>query len=181
MNRLVLIMPATSEGWGMTSPSQYNVRRAEPADLRAVSAVLAEGRVPLHHSPELPRSASDLQQATWDRMMGTADLSVYIAERDGVAVGTATMLIMPHLTYGCRPTAFIEAVVVRPDHRRRGVARQLLDRALAEARQAGCLKVQLLSHKRHATDGAHRLYDAAGFTAEAEGFRLYLDRWHVPS
>ena len=164
----------------MTSPSQYNVRRAEPADLRAVSAVLAEGRVPLHHSPEPPRPASDLQQATWDRMMGTADLSVYIAERDGVAVGTATMLIMPHLTYGCRPTAFIEAVVVRPDHRRRGVARQLLDRALAEARQAGCLKVQLLSHKRHATDGAHRLYDAAGFTAEAEGFRLYLDRWYVP-
>jgi hypothetical protein len=49
-------------------------------------------------------------------MMGTVDLSVYIAERDGVA-----------------------------------------------------------------SDGAHRLYDAAGFTAEAEGFRLYLDRWQVPS
>ena len=111
--------------------------------------------------------------------MRTVDLSVYIAERDGVAVGTATMLIMAHLTYDCRPTAFIEAVVVRHDHRRRGVARQLLDRALAEARQAGCLKVQLLSHKRHATDGAHRLYDTAGFTAEAEGFRLYLDRWQV--
>jgi GNAT superfamily N-acetyltransferase len=160
----------------MTMRSQYNVRRAEPADLRALLAVLAEGTVTRPPDPEQPRPASDLQRATWDRMLHTVDLSVYIAERDGVAVGTATMLIMPHLTYGCRPTAFIEAVVVRHDHRRRGVARQLLDQALADARHAGCLKVQLLSHKRHAADGAHRLSGAAGFTAEAEGFRLYLDR-----
>jgi hypothetical protein len=34
--------------------------------------------------------------------------------------------------------------------------------------------VQLLSHKRHATDGAHELYTKLGFDAEAEGFRLYL-------
>jgi GNAT superfamily N-acetyltransferase len=168
----------------MTMQSRYNVRRAEPADLRAVLAVLAEGTATRHPDPAGPQQrgpASDLQQAAWDRMMRTVDLSVYIAERDGVAVGTATMLIMPHLTYDCRPTAFIEAVVVRHDHRRRGVARQLLDHAVADARHAGCLKVQLLSHKRHADDGAHRLYVAAGFTAEAEGFRLYLDRWHVPS
>jgi hypothetical protein len=34
--------------------------------------------------------------------------------------------------------------------------------------------VQLLSHKRHAVDGAHGLYLGLGFDAEAEGFRLYL-------
>jgi GNAT superfamily N-acetyltransferase len=159
--------------------SQYEVRRAEPADLQAVLAVLAEGTVTRHVGREQLPPSSDLQRCSWDRMMRTADLSVYLAEREGVAVGTATMLFMPHLTYGCRPTAFIEAVVVRHAYRRRGVARRLLDQALTDARQAGCLKVQLLSHKRHAADGAHRLYEAAGFTAEAEGFRLYLDRWHV--
>lgn len=31
-----------------------------------------------------------------------------------------------------------------------------------------------LSHKRHAADGAHRLYTSLGFEPEAEGFRLYL-------
>ena len=36
-------------------------------------------------------------------------------------------------------------------------------------------KVQLLTHKRHATDGAHALYESMGFEAEAEGFRLYLN------
>ena len=33
---------------------------------------------------------------------------------------------------------------------------------------------QLLTHERHATDGAHAFYRSVGFTAEAEGFRLYL-------
>ncbi len=47
-------------------------------------------------------------------------------------------------------------------------------RVLADARAAGCNKVQLLSHKRHALDGAHRLYTGLGFEPEAEGFRLYL-------
>jgi hypothetical protein len=49
-------------------------------------------------------------------------------------------------------------------------------RALADARAAGCDKVQVVSHKRHATDGAHRLYTGLRFVSEAEGFRLYLRR-----
>jgi len=113
--------------------------------------------------------------------MRTPDLTIYLAEQDAEPVGTATVLLMPHLTYDCSPTAFVEAVVVTPAHRRRGIARRLLARALDDAREAGCLKVQLLSHKRHVGDGAHRLYESAGFTAEAEGFRLYLKPWQLPT
>lgn len=81
---------------------------------------------------------------------------------------------MPNVTYGCAPTLFIEAVVVVPARRREGIASLLLSSVLAEAKPLGCHKVQLLSHKRHADDGAHDLYRQAGFEAEAEGFRLYL-------
>jgi GNAT superfamily N-acetyltransferase len=86
------------------------------------------------------------------------------------------LLVMPNLGYDCRPTAFIEAMVVDESHRRRGVGRLLVERLLADAAAAGCHKVQLLTHKRHAHDGAHDFYRALGFTAEAEGFRLYLGR-----
>ena len=110
----------------------------------------------------------------WERVLATADLTVYLAETGAEAVGTASMLLMPHLTYDCRPTAFIEAVIVKYAHRRRGVATLLLQQALKDARAASCRKVQLLSHKRHASDGAHDLYRAMGFMPEAEGFRLYL-------
>lgn len=80
----------------------------------------------------------------------------------------------PNITYDCRPSAFIEAVGVKYEHRRRGVARMIMQRVLQDARSAGCHKVQLLTHKRHATDGAHDLYRSLGFSAEAEGFRVYL-------
>ena len=126
----------------------------------------AGGHSPIH--------ASKLEQKTWTRMMETRGLAVYLAEVDGDVVGTATLLMMPNLTYGCAPTAFIEAVVVRFDHRRRGIATAIMRRLLDDARGAGCNKVQLLSHKRHSTDGPHRLYTALGFEPEAEGFRLYL-------
>jgi GNAT superfamily N-acetyltransferase len=114
------------------------------------------------------------QRATWDRIVATPDLTVYLAERGGEAVGTASALLMPTLGYDCAPTLFVESVVVAAGHRRRGVATALLRRALADAYAAGADKVQVVSHKRHATDGAHALYLGLGFTAEAEGFRLYL-------
>jgi GNAT superfamily N-acetyltransferase len=69
---------------------------------------------------------------------------------------------------------FIEAMVVKPAWRRRGIATALLRAILADAARDGCNKVQLLSHKRHAEDGAHSLYTSVGFQPEAEGFRLYL-------
>jgi GNAT superfamily N-acetyltransferase len=115
-----------------------------------------------------------LHRDTWQEMMDTSDLVVYLAEAGNRAVGTAGMLTVPNLAYGCRRTAFIEPVVVKYAHRRRGVARALLSRALEAARALGCFKVQLLSHKRHPDDGAHELYRSMEFEAEAEGFRLYL-------
>ena len=66
------------------------------------------------------------------------------------AVGTTALLVMPHITYACRPTAFIESMYVRDDHRRRGVGRRMIERLLVDAGNGGCHKVQLLTHKRHA-------------------------------
>ncbi|MEM8926006.1 MAG: GNAT family N-acetyltransferase [Actinomycetota bacterium] len=147
------------------------VRAAGGDDLLSVLQVLAradEGRV--ERSNVVTPDESDM----WARMMATDDVTVYVAEFDGAVVGTATFLVLPNITYDCRPTGFIEAMVVKAAYRRRGVAMAILKRILDDARQLGCHKIQLLSHKAHAVDGAHDLYRAAGFEPEAEGFRLYL-------
>jgi len=107
-------------------------------------------------------------------MMTNDEMTVYLAESGCTPVRTATLMMMPNITYACAPTAFVEAVVVVPEMRRRGVARLILTMVIEDARTAGCDKVQLLSHKRHRLDGAHDLYVRLGFTAEAEGFRRYL-------
>jgi GNAT superfamily N-acetyltransferase len=154
----------------------YRVRQASEADLANVIDILAENQATPVKTTAVPRPPTPREATTWHRMVATSDLTVLVAEhRDDEAVGTATILTTPNLTYDCRPTAFIEAVVVKYAHRRRGVGRLLLDHAVAHARHLGCHKIQLLTHKRHATDGAHTLYLAAGFVPEAEGFRLYLN------
>jgi GNAT superfamily N-acetyltransferase len=158
---------------------KYRVRRAGAHDLTRVLGVLAENQ---SHPPSDRRLAererlpplSDKQIAMWERIQSTPDVTVFLAETGGDAVGTACLSVLPNITYDCRPSAFIEAVVVKYGHRRRGVARSILRQVLDGAQQAGCHKVQLLTHKRHATDGAHDLYRSLGFMAEAEGFRLYL-------
>lgn len=149
----------------MATRRPHVIRNATQGDLGALLDVYDEGR---------SSEASSTEEATWQRILDTEDLHVYCAEVDGRVVGTATLLVMPNLPYHCAPTAFIEAVVVRSAYRRQGLATAMVERVLADARIEGCNKVQLLSHKRHALDGAHGLYSRLGFEAEADGFRQYL-------
>jgi GNAT superfamily N-acetyltransferase len=158
----------------MSIDGEVEIRAAEAGDLAAVLMV-HEAHRPQRRDAGHP---SNRELATWQRMMSTRDLTVYLAELEGGPVGTATLLVVPNVTYDCAPTAFIEAVVVIPERRRQGVAKAIIRQVLADAEAAGCDKVQLLSHKRHASDGAHDLYLATGFLPEAEGFRLYLRRAH---
>ncbi|VXB90035.1 GNAT family N-acetyltransferase [Aeromicrobium sp. 9AM] len=153
----------------------HRVRPALFDDIASVLRVLAQNQA-VHQdvSLEMP-VATTRQLAMWERVQTSPDVTVYVAESaSGEPVGTACLSVLPNITYDCRPTAFIEAVVVAYAHRRQGVARSLMERAISDARSADCHKVQLLSHKRHADDGAHDLYAGLGFTPEAEGFRLYL-------
>lgn len=154
--------------------TSWSVRRASTDDLPAVLRVLAEeGPTPVT-APVEPIAVDARQLRAWADVMRTAGLTVYLAEIGARPIGTASAYMLPHVTYDCRPSVLVEAVVVALAFRRRGVARSIMNRLLDDARVAGCHKVQLLSHKRHAGDGAHELYRALGFQAEAEGFRRYL-------
>jgi GNAT superfamily N-acetyltransferase len=99
--------------------------------------------------------------------------TLLVADVNGEIVGTADLLIVQNLMRGSAPWAMVENVVVADRVRRRGIGRALFDEAIRLARGAGSYKVQLLSNK-HRRD-AHAFYKAVGFTATAEGFRLYLE------
>jgi L-amino acid N-acyltransferase YncA len=163
----------TLEVKSMRADDSWFVRPATTTDLPAVLGVYSQRRPTAGNVAS--QLVSDQQRVTWMRMMAIDDLVVYVVEEDGVAIGTVSMVIIPNLTYDCRPTAIVETVAVVASHRRRGVGRAMLRQAVADARTAGCFKVQVVSHKRYADDGAHAFYESLGFSAEAEGFRLYLD------
>src|SRR5262249_9308988 len=98
-------------------PGAFAVRVAGQADLSAVLRVLSLAR---SHGSAL-RYPSDRQRQTWARMMQTDDLTVYLGEIDGEPAATAALLVMPHLTYECAPTTFIEAVAVVPEPPAQGI------------------------------------------------------------
>ena len=151
----------------------YRVRPAVAGDLEAILR-LQDARAEEAGATVPPPTAGAPEAATWTEMMATPNLRVYVAEQGGEIVGNTCVTLVPNLINGCRPTAFVEPMLVAADHRRRGVGRLLVDRMLDDLRATGCYKVQLLSHKRHAEDGAHAFYESFGFATEAEGFRLYM-------
>jgi hypothetical protein len=87
----------------------YRVRPASAADLRAVWQILAESQA--GHPGEAAPSAggpSHRQIAAWEQVTATTDLTIYLAETETEAVGTASMMLMPHVTYDGRPTALLK-------------------------------------------------------------------------
>jgi GNAT superfamily N-acetyltransferase len=65
------------------------------------------------------------------------------------------------LIYRPRPQCRITALAVRPDRRRQGIARTLLEAVEAIALERGCLRVELTT--RPGRDDARRFYEVCGF------------------
>jgi GNAT superfamily N-acetyltransferase len=95
-----------------------------------------------------------------------------VADVDGLVVGTVLLQIVPHLSHNAHPWGIVENMVVDPRYRKLGIGRILIDRIKELCRDAGCYKVQLLSHKKRVE--AHRFYRSLGFEDSALGFRQYF-------
>ena len=146
------------------------VRRASPSDLDALLSLYrtlaGEKRSALPADP--PNALGILRE-----VLSQPSRHLLVAEVDGELAGTADMLIVSNLTHHGMPWAIVENVIVAEQHRRRGVARRLLESLIETARAAGCCKLELISGK-HRT-GAHAFYRSVGMEAVAEGFKLYYD------
>lgn len=69
--------------------------------------------------------------------------------------------------------AHITNLAVRPDHRRKGLARRLVSHLLDEAKRLGCLRATL--EVRPSNEAAVKLYTSLGFEPVAFRPRYYLD------
>ena len=108
----------------------------------------------------------------YDRICAMPGHELLVVEDNGLVAGTMVLIIAPNLSHGASPWALVENLVVDSNHRRKGLARLLMEYAIDKAQKAGCYKITLSSHKsRH---GAHSFYRSMGFQASAHGFRLYL-------
>ncbi len=93
---------------------------------------------------------------------------------EGKIVSSCVCVIIPNLTRGIRPYAFVENVVTHADYRGKGYATECLDFAKEIAVKANCYKMMLLTgSKKEAT---LKFYGNAGYSStEKTAFVQWLE------
>lgn len=143
-------------------------RRARRDDLTAILKLYGH----LHQSDPVLDPADASVRDHWEKILTDPNLRYFVVEVMQAVVSTCTLTIIPNLTRNMRPYGLIENVVTAPEHRKRGYGTALLRRALAEAWEAGCYKMMLLTGSK--LEETLRFYEKAGFQGGVKtGFIAY--------
>jgi GNAT superfamily N-acetyltransferase len=114
------------------------------------------------HEESLP-AKDDHLSSTWEQIINDPNHHLIINEIDGKIVSSCVCVIIPNLTRGVRPYAFIENVVTHADYRCRGYARECLDHAKQIAISENCYKMMLLTGSKRAS--TLNFYESAGYNS----------------
>jgi ribosomal protein S18 acetylase RimI-like enzyme len=148
----------------------YRIRRATPADAAVIThhrrrMFVDAGRqndrvldvMAVHFTPWVEARLADGRYLGW------------VTTDDGEVVAGAGMIILDWPPHPLDPQqdkrGYMLNMYVEPEHRRRRLASQLIDQALAEARKQKIRVVAL-----HATDEGRPLYESNGFRCTNEMF-----------
>lgn len=146
-------------------------RRAVSDDLNAIVALLVDD--PIGSGRESAGVPLDpCYAAAFAAIERDPNQLLAVAERDGRVIGVLQLSFIPGLTRRGLWRGQIEGVRVAAGERGSGIGRAMLEWAIEECRKRGCGLVQLTSDKRR-TD-AHGFYQALGFEATHEGYKLSL-------
>ena len=155
----------------MTAPRAV-FRPAVAADLESVVALLADD--PLGRERESSGAAGlDPRYREAFAVIETDPNQVLaVAEHDGQVIGVLQLSFIPGLTRRGMWRGQIEGVRVAAGERGGGIGHAFIEWAIEQCRKRGCGLVQLTSDKRR--PAAHRFYEALGFEATHEGYKLTL-------
>lgn len=114
------------------------------------------------HEKEIPEENAHLRK-TWETILQDINHHIIVKEMDGVLVSSCVCVIIPNLTRGIRPYAFIENVVTHSDYRGRGYASECLHYARDIAIRENCYKMMLLTGSKE--ESILRFYENAGYNS----------------
>ena len=135
-------------------------REARPSDFEDVMHLCRQ----LH--PEDPVLQDGSDAATFEQILRSPGLSLFVLELDGVVVATTYLNVIPNITRAASPYAVIENVVVEEKLRGGGLGKQIMAGTLRAAWEAGCYKAMLMTGSR--SPATHSFYRACGFSPDAK-------------
>ena len=96
------------------------------------------------HETAVPEESENLRCA-WKKIMSDENHHLIVCEEDRKIVSSCVCVIIPNLTRGVRPYAFVENVVTHADYRGNGYATACLNYASELAQKENCYKMMLLT------------------------------------
>ncbi len=114
------------------------------------------------HESKIPDNTEYLER-TWQTITEDKNHHIFVAEENGQLVSSCVCVIIPNLTRGVRPYAFVENVVTHKDYRNRGFATAVLEKAKQTAIDCNCYKMMLLTGAKDAE--TLRFYQKAGYNS----------------
>ncbi|MEL6684752.1 MAG: GNAT family N-acetyltransferase [Pseudomonadota bacterium] len=130
-------------------------------DLRPLTIADGEAALALYNELTFGPQTHDI--AAFESILAHPGTTVLGAFDNGRLVAMLTLHLLPNVTWGARPYALIENVITTATHRKRGIGRQLMQHAIAQAWDADAFKIMLMTGKKRAATG---FYEAVGFSAE---------------
>ncbi len=112
------------------------------------------------HETSVPEESEHLKQ-TWQTIMQDPNHHIIVKIVDDRIVSSCVCVIIPNLTRGVRPYAFIENVVTHKDYRGKGYAKECLNFAAEIAKQMDCYKMMLLTGSKE--NATLKFYESAGY------------------
>ncbi len=114
------------------------------------------------HEKEIPNNMEHLQK-TWELIYNDPNHYIIVYEKNGILVSSCVCVIIPNLTQGIRPYAFIENVVTHKDYRCKGFASACLNYAKEIALENNCYKMMLLTGSK--SESTLNFYRKAGYNS----------------
>lgn len=114
------------------------------------------------HEKEMPKFSQQLYE-TWNTILEDKNHYVILNSINGVIVSSCVCVIIPNLTRGIRPYAFVENVVTHEKYRGRGYATECLNYAKMIAEKNHCYKIMLLTSAKE--QRTLNFYQNAGYNS----------------
>lgn len=113
----------------------------------------------LHDNP-FPEK-DDRVLGVWKDILNDKKHHIIVAEENGEIIASCVCVVIPNLTRGQRPYAFIENVITDKDHRKKGYATACLNFAREIAVRENCYKMMLLTGSKEKS--TLDFYEQAGY------------------
>lgn len=125
------------------------------------------------HEQTIPQRTACLEN-TWKTIISDENHHIIVKEIDEKIVSSCVCVIIPNLTRGVRPYAFVENVVTHSDYRGKGFATECLNYAREIAKKANCYKMMLLTGSKE--ENTLKFYQNAGYNnTDKTAFIQWID------